>query len=267
MNENPLMSAIRLMTGTLWHDWIGETMERQGVPVMREVNVSAGLPEGWSGTADLLTWDAEEQGFVLHDLKTTRGEGIFWIEKDGMKDDHLHQCSAYFWALVEMGFPMVPYFDVIYLPMNDAPDVTGPSVQRGKPIPRDTLYPLMESRKEAVEAYLASIEAGLDGLGPHMLDREPERYLTDALAPGLPREQKLYKKGDIFELKLVPNWRTRYCPFDPPLCDCQEQGTTKIGEYRLYVSRGYDDEEQFEGWNYTPREGYELLEPSLVPVA
>lgn len=253
MNENPLMSAIRLMTGTLWHDWIGETMERQGVPVMREVNVSAGLPEGWSGTADLLTWDAAEQGFVLHDLKTTKGEGIFWIEKDGMKDDHLHQCSAYFWALVEMGFPMVPYFDVIYLPMNDAPDVTGPSVQRGKPIPRDTLYPLMESRKEAVEAYLASLDAV----------EWADSYVTDALAPGLPREQKLYKKGDTFELKLVPNWRTRYCPFDPPLCDCQEQGTTKIGEFRQTLDVNRMDYE----WVYTAREGYELLEPSLEPAA
>jgi hypothetical protein len=56
------------------------------------------LPDGWSGTADWIFWNADLGGFVLGDLKTIKGDGITWIEKDGAKREHLWQLSAYWHA-------------------------------------------------------------------------------------------------------------------------------------------------------------------------
>jgi len=52
---------------------------------MEEVNLTAWMPEGWSGTADYVFYNAEARGFVLGDLKTIKGDGITWIERDGAR--------------------------------------------------------------------------------------------------------------------------------------------------------------------------------------
>src|SRR3954447_13428749 len=47
------------------------------------------MPEGWTGTADWVFWNRELGGFVLGDMKTIKGDGIAWVERDGVKREHL----------------------------------------------------------------------------------------------------------------------------------------------------------------------------------
>jgi hypothetical protein len=51
------------------------------------VKLDRWMPEGWSGTADWVFWNADLGGFVLGDLETIKGDGITWIEKDGAKSE------------------------------------------------------------------------------------------------------------------------------------------------------------------------------------
>jgi hypothetical protein len=64
----------------------------------------------------LVFWNADLRGFVLGDMKTIKGDGVAWIEKDGAKKEHIAQLSRYWHALVAMGLPMVKGFGVLYWP-------------------------------------------------------------------------------------------------------------------------------------------------------
>ena len=237
-----MVSSIRLRTGTMWHEYISKLLLDRGATVMQEVRLSPWLPEGWGGRADLLVWDAEARAFDLWDIKTTKGEGLKWIA-DGAKDEHIWQMSAYWHALRAAKFPMLKKFRVLYLPMNAAEGDMEPIVQSVVPLPKDLVWGVMAERWKLTTAYLDSIASNFKD-GEH-------NWITDKLAPVQPRVQKLYKNGDKYELKLVPHWSTRFCPFPDELCDCNTQGTTKIGEWA-------------EG-NYTPRKGYDHIEAELQP--
>ena len=239
-----VVSDIRLMTGTMWHEWLGKALVKAGIPFMQEVKVTPWLPDGWSGTADWIIWDAASRGFVLGDLKTIKGEGMRWIESGGAKNEHLWQVSAYWHALYDAGFPLVRGFAVLYWPMNDTTDdsIIEPQIVECDPLPRETVYAVMEERWALTERYLAGVSLGNGFL------------VTEELAPEMQREQKLSwnAKQSVFDLKLVPHWSTAYCPYADELCSCNTQGTTKIGHYTL------------EG-EYVPREGYELELVHLAP--
>lgn len=248
--ENPLVSAVRLKTGTFWHDWLGETLERRGLPVMREVRMNAGLPEGWGGTADFFFWSHEYNGFVLADLKTIKGEGIKWIHRDGAKDEHLWQLSAYYWAAVALGMPIVDRIQVIYLPMNDVvkeEDPIEPTIQEAVPLPYELVWGRMVERRQLVDEYLSNLPA-------HTLEWENhsnDTYLIPELAPPMERVQKLMKNKDKWDVVLVPHWSAMFCPFDVELCPCSTLGTTKVGHW--------------EGDVYIPRAGYESYTPEVAP--
>jgi len=249
--DSELVSDIRLMTGTMWHRYIENLLKGAGVKVETEIDVTAGLPEGWSGTADWLFWHPEHQGWVLGDLKTTKGEGIKWIKRDGAKLEHMWQLSAYFWALVEMGFPMLKGFAVLYLPMNDTLDkldTIEPTLQECEPIEREIVRGQMEARWQMTQEYLQALA-----------DVDARTFIRNSLAPEQDRVQVLHwnKVRGTFDVKLVPHWSAAYCPFPDDLCACSEQGTTKIGEYELV--------EQSPGFHYLARKGYEDIEPELVP--
>lgn len=257
--DSELVSDIRLMTGTMWHRWVGEQLVNRGVPVMQEVRVTPWMPEGWSGTADWIFWDADRRGFVLGDLKTIKGEGIKWVNRDGVKVEHLWQLSAYWHALLEAGLPLVEGFAVLYWPMNAVPsegEIIEPTVQECDPLPRDLVYGVMEDRWTATTAYLDSLPASPADLAYNGVFDVVETFVTDALAPGTPREQKVFwaAKQGVFDVKFVPHWSTAYCPYSSELCDCREQGVTKIGHYTL------DGE-------YVARKDYEAYEPAVAPSA
>lgn len=263
--ESQIVSDTRLMTGTMWHSFLGEMLVRAGVAFMQEVRVTPGLPEGWSGTADAVVWDPECRGFVLADFKTIKGEGMKWVLKDGAKEEHLWQLSSYWHALYNMGLPMVKGFAVWYLPQNDTTErdeLIEPVLMECEPLPRDLLWGVMEDRWQAVQDYLTALRDGLSVTQRQMVDGIADGpkysleyiYITDELAPEMSRVQKVFWNGKqgVFDVKLVPHWSSQFCPYPVELCACSEQGTTKIGQYDL------------EG-KYEPRKGYEDELPLVEP--
>jgi len=202
------------------------------------------MPEGWSGTADWVFWHPDYNAFVLGDLKTAKGEAIYWINRNGAKTEHIWQLSAYYYALLAMGLPMVKGFAVMYWPMNDTSDgdVILPTLQECDPLPEDVVVGRMEERWLSAQRYVDSLPQ----------NGRPE--VTDELAPEQDREQKLFwnKLQSVFDVKLIPHWSTRFCDWTEPYCNCSAQGTTKVGHYTL------DGE-------YVYRKGYEDVQPLVSP--
>ena len=255
--ESEIVSDTRLMTGTMWHAWVGESLVRSGVAFMQEVRVTPWLPEGWSGTADWVFWHPEYRGFVLGDLKTIKGEGMRWVLKDGAKEEHLWQLSCYWHALYDSGLPLVKGFGVLYWPMNDTTErdeQIEPVVMECDPLPREIVYGVMHDRWAATQDYLASISAESTEAQHYLDNGRLDWLLTDKLAPEMARVQKVFWNGKqgVFDVKLVPHWSAQFCPYPTELCGCSEQGTTKIGQYTLEAK-------------YEPRKGFEDELPMVEP--
>jgi hypothetical protein len=244
--EKTLSDEITLATGDFWHDWAAKRIQKLGWPFMNEVRLNDFLPEGWRGRADWVIWNPEIRGFVLGDLKTISGEGLTWVNRAGVKDDHLWQVSAYWHALYDMGLPMLEGFFVFYWPKNAVKGVElEPSVQECNIIERELVHARMEQRWAAVQEYVNSLPFMTEA---HVAQARPEDWITDRLAPPTERLEKLVWNAQqkAFDAKLVPHWTTAYCPYDDSLCDCSTQGTTKVGSFAL------DGE-------YSPRKGYESV--------
>jgi hypothetical protein len=253
--ESELLSEITLMTGTMWHSYIHRALQTLGVPYMPEVNLTPWMPLGWGGTADGLFLNPDLDAFVLGDFKTTKGEGIRYIMRDGAKDEHKYQLSIYWYAAKKMFAQTAKIAKVVavyYLPKNDTRDkneVVEPVLADFEPIPWEELQEVTRSRAEAVKEYRESL--GPDGYNPHP---PVEYYLTEALAPVQERQQVLYldRKTNTYDLLLKPHWSAAYCPYPDELCGCSSQGQTKIG---MYDTDG----------TYLPRTGFEDIVPTLTP--
>lgn len=249
-----LIDRITLMTGTLWHEYMHDTLRRLGVPYMAEVNVTPWLPDGWAGTADAVIWNPELKAFVLVDFKTQKGEGMRFIASGGAKEAHKLQTSAYWHALKKMGIPLAKQLAVWYLPKNDVRSkdtVIEPLLIDFAPLPVRTLHSNMEERRQAVEAYRQSIPFDTDVTHGVLLSD----WLSKELAPIQPPEQRGYydRNDGTYEVKLVRHWSADYCDFDSELCDCREQpGSTKIGYYDVDGT-----------WYHRP--GYEQIKPTVKP--
>lgn len=263
--ESELVSDIRLKTGTMWHDLIRDYFVNEGFAVMGEVRLGEYLPEGWQGTADWLFWDFAKRCFVLGDLKTIKGEGLYWVERDGAKAEHIAQLSAYYHALVDAGMPVRKGFFVCYLPMN--PDSQAriekvePILVDCIPMNRDDLHATMNEKWAVTQEYIKAFRAARadhDKTWTMFSPWDPPNsvFLRDELAPPTPREQQLFwdKAKGRYDLKLVPSWKTKFCPYPNELCDCSEQGTTKVGHYEMN-----DD------ITYVPRHGHEDVVPTVAP--
>ena len=241
-----LMSSIRMMTGTLWHKWLAEVLHNLGMEIMTEVNLTPWLPEGWGGTADLVVWNPELRGFVLNDLKTTKGESMRYV-RDGAKEEHVWQTSCYWHALRRSGLAMVKKVGVYYLPMND---VRGGGVEPlmldFDPLPEDVLDIEMSARHTLARRYVESIDP--DGPG------NPGRFLTDKLEPVQEPLQKIRfdRKLGVQGLWLEPHWTSMFCAYPDELCDCSTQEKVQIGLFD-----GNDE--------YHPRPGFEDIEPTVFP--
>lgn len=252
--ENELLSSVRLMTGTLWHSYFESVFKDAHMPVMTEVKLDPWLPEGWSGTADWLIWNADRKAFVLNDLKTIKSEGMRYIKANGAKPEHLWQASAYFWAAAEMGIPLVKGIGIYYLPLNpltDDPDLA-PLYVELNPLPREQIWTRMEERWEFTRIYLASLdsEEGTKSFEDY--------WITPQLAPPQERVQALRWNipMNVWDVKLVPHWSATYCSFPSELCDCNEQKVEKIGHYQHLPACTTP-------FGYVPRKGYEDVEVTV----
>ena len=256
--QSELLSEITLMTGTLWHEWIHDTLRKLGVPYMAEVNMTPWLPAGWAGTLDALIWNPELKAFVLRDFKTAKGESMRYIRRDGAKDEHKAQVSLYWHAAKKMGVPLVKEAEVFYLPKNDTrskDEVIEPILASFTPLPAKQLHGEAKQRWGRISDYVKSV-GGEPGQPVPETDRPVGEWLTDALEDVQPRQQRVYfdRNTGTHEVKLVPHWSTAYCPFPTELCDCSTQGTTKVGYFDI------DGE-------YIPRKGYEDVPLEVDPPA
>lgn len=262
------MDLITLHTGTMWHEMIHDTLRRLGVPYMAEVNLTPWLPKGWGGTSDAAVWNPELKAFVLTDYKTRKGEGMRFIVRDGAKEDHRFQTSLYWHGWKKMGVPLAKKVGVFYLPKNDTrnrDEIIEPVLADFEPIPQRELTQIAKKRFNRLLEYEDSLpfvpesvqlrEMGVEPDEVDVPEVEIDHWLTDALEPPQPREQRVYfdRKTETWDVKLVPHWSAPYCPFPDTLCDCSTHGETKIGMFDV------------DGSTYIPRKGYEEVEPIVTP--
>jgi len=234
-----LPDRMPLEIGTLLHERFERIWRKKRLPIMLEVKLDEWLPDGWSGTADWIPWSKEHRAFVLGDLKTLKGAGLPWILRDGAKESHLWQISAYWYALRDMGIPLVEGFAIAYLPKDGGLE---PEVMDCKMIDESLLRAVMDQRKADVDAFLAFRD-------------ECENEWPKGLAPIPDREQKRVwnAKAKTLDVVLKPHWSSMYCRFLD--CGCSEQGQEKIGTW-----------ESIGGiYSFTPRNGYETPEYLETP--
>jgi hypothetical protein len=157
------------------------------------------------------------------------------------------------------GLPLIKQIGVYYLPMSESRgDDVEPILVTFDPLPKEQFDQLVAGRTDAVSEYVASLPFGSNDLPFSVAaptpPEDPTVYLTDKLAPVQGRVLKwiYFKTKDLWELKLVPHWSTRYCDYPDILCDCRRQGENKVGH--------------MVGSTYVPREDYEHIEPLELPV-
>lgn len=261
--EPEFLSDIRLATGRFWHKHVGNYLVEQGIPFMQEVRLNKWLPEGWGGRADWLFWNEDLGGFALGDLKTMKGEAYKFIDKDGIKLEHLWQLSAYWHALEAAGIPLITGVIAYYLPMNNTQDryeQPTPIIHEASPLPKTVVWEEMERRWAATKKYLEQLVNVFDEVS---IEFPNERFINEHLAPEQSRIQKLWwnKQRGVFDVKLVKHWSADYCPYPDELCGCNTRGQEKIGEYVLEDGVAI----------YRPRKGYEdqtaLVKPTPREVA
>jgi hypothetical protein len=248
--KRPFDEQIVLKIGQMIHEGFHDELRRLGIPYMAEVNLGPWMPPGWNGTADAVIWNPELKAFVLADFKTSKGESIQYRVRGGASDDHVYQTSIYWHSLRKMGIPLAKAIGVLYIPKNKPRSGNvQPLLVDFDPIPVRKLTAMMNERKAEVDRYKASLPK------PNPRPLLPEEFVTDELAPEPDMEQRVYRdkaSGDQV-LKLVPKWQTKFCDWEAPLCSCSEQRSITIGRY---------DEET---GAYTPRVGYEDIEPLVAP--
>lgn len=277
--EATFVRQVATIIGDSLHKSFERWLTKRHIPFMHEVSLTPWLPEGWAGTADYVFWSPEVKAFVLGDLKTQKGESFRWLKDEGGKIEHIWQASAYWYALEQMGLPLVSGIWIYYLPKNEViGEATEPILFECDVLPKEQLQERMERRWELTKAYLDSIKVmQVDDPRWALLPADiepgdsitsmPGWYLTNALAPPQERVQKMWwqKKTETWEVKLVPHWSADYCPFAHELCNCSAQGTTKVGHWAIIRDGNGVEEPPFA--EYMPRRGYEDIEPEVSPTA
>lgn len=238
--KRDLVDSLRLVTGTLWHVALSDALARSDFVVLLDTKVDEGLPKGWSGKLDCAVLN--NGLWEIMDFKTARGEKIKFLLDDegGVQEEHLYQVSAYRHALANMLGNVSEIVHVCYIPLNRIPDkALGTYVYSGKALPKSHIWSLMSKKADGLHEYLAQ-KASLASI--------PER------------SQKLFRnKLGGYDLKLVPHWTSKYCPFTDKDCGCRNQSTNKIGEFRRKQIK------DLAMWAYYPRKEYAHIEPEVFP--
>lgn len=212
---NDAASKLRMLTGTLWHERFEEVVYELGG--ISEIPLAEGLPEGWAGTADALIPserripEREAPAYRLQDLKTTSVAGLrmnYWI-----KDTHLWQVSAYYWALDAMGYNIDPEFDILYVGVSGYRPIPSDSEMAyktltSKPLPKDVVWNRLERRMRALENLTELPEQDYEYVWEYGID----------------------KKNGLHRVKRT-HWLTKFCPYDEMACSCNDPDNIAIEHF------------------------------------
>jgi hypothetical protein len=111
-----------------------------------------------------------------------------YIRRDGAKEAHVWQLSAYWYALRNMGLPLVKTLHVYYLPMSPlgGTEVLLPELIECDVLPEDLVIERMVNRARETKLYLDAVadarEAGIQGNAV---------FVNEYLAPPMERKQAL----------------------------------------------------------------------------
>lgn len=225
---------ITFETGHLWHRKLEGMFRDLQIPFMSEVDLTEWMPEGWGGRADWIAWSKKDKAFVLGDLKTIAGAGLPWVIREGAKEAHLWQLSSYWFALRDMGLPLLEGFAIAYLPKDGNLSI---QVLDCAMVEESLLHATMAHRKTQVAEYL--------------LNPDPKN-----LAPIPPREEKRIWNAKTKQLDLVlkPHYSSMYCRFVN--CGCGDESQEKQGHWIR---------DEFGAKQYVPRKGFDTPEKLIVP--
>ncbi len=204
-------------------------MVEKAYEVETEVDVSAGLPQGWTGSADIILTARSDNSRWLVDLKTVASIQLYMADKQlervqqqSNKDNswpsvqYVWQISAYYWALKKMG-QEVDRVAILFWPVDTYYDRAG---RKHALSPRAVeIIPVSEEevldRMKLVSSSIAEWQSAKESTGKTINFNLPEH---------LEPEQKLVpkpsaKNPERYEVHQKLDWRCRYCPFFAISCD------------------------------------------------
>ncbi len=208
--EDTYGDYVRVTTGTLWHEYLGNVLSNRGD---LEIDVTNGLPSGWSGTADLIY-----DGYLI-DIKTTTKEKMNWLShpKSTPLDKYIWQVSAYYHALENMGHWLKGAY-ILYIPIDGGEFL----LKEVEVLPKQMVWDMMADKKHAVDTYA---ENGI--LPDH---------------PGYSYKLTTVKSRKIHELYQIPPVYASWCKFK----DCPCQGMEKKIVASLTFKDVYDGDAVYE---------------------
>lgn len=219
--EKSQASMTRLLIGTLVHKWIEEQMQSsdwEGVEFRNEVDMTPGLPKGWTGTADVLIGQMgdgvlNEPEWWLADFKTIAGSGLHFLDISKPKYEQHMQASAYYHAAEAMGYKMAPELCILHIPVSAAQykELQPPIEQWMRPLPRAQVFGEMKRRSRMLKRYLEA------------KDGDTKIFPSDEWPHPMPKVQatQFNKKLQRTEHVEKPHWLVRFC--DSSQCACANQ--------------------------------------------
>jgi hypothetical protein len=243
--------TLRQVIGTGLHRWLQTNLEKKH-NAETEVDVTEGLPDGWTGSADIVLAKSGG-GHALYDFKVISGAAAFFRSGQLKKvhasnksrglptDEQIWQVSAYAYALRKMGYEITDA-QIVYLPID--------KFGYGKQVEFEPWQDEIDLIEDAeLEARFSEIEEAVElyrttkQLPPHLA---PEQQLIGK-PTNTPKKYEVHQRFD---------WRcSEYCAFYGRSCfpDWVE------GLIGVWV---YDRDNN--GWRYEAEE--KGIEPLVRPV-
>jgi hypothetical protein len=224
-----LMSMVRMMTGTLWHDYLDQQFTNlEGYVVETEVKLDGYMHPLWSGTCDMLIRKSGANVWSLYDYKVVNPMSLPWVARSGGKIDHKWQVSAYYYAAKQFikekwGQELDDLLRVVYMPAFTDNKVSAPFIAAFPPIDKEVFDKEQMFRTTLVQEYQAQYDINLQYHNEYLVDPELWEYKKV--------KEKVVRK---------PHWRSRFCPYvgqkvdGMPLCGCDTLSQKTLGSVEQF---------------------------------
>lgn len=203
-------SSHRLLTGTLWHEWLEKLLTESGATVSLELNVTSWLPTGWAGRLDCLLWDKARGKHDLYDFKTT-GD-VTYVRREP-KWEHVQQANLYMDAVASQIADCDKVY-IVYIGMN-----TDDVVVHECTLPRGQMAARAIDLYDKVKAYRLRCGIGTFIDKPLLPTVEPDLF-DIYLSPGLGKQERWvwnkFRKG--WGAYYGPAPECKFCPYPSEVC-------------------------------------------------